>query len=115
MTKKSEELKISETYLKEMLKADDAGDFELYVKRYEKKYLKEFTHERFSNDIKYMHESNGLNTGYEFLSTLRNSKVDDLDIYRSVWRGVYEKRDAVIEIGVYKKNNIWHVIKSAVY
>ena len=62
-----------------------------------------------------MHERNGMNTGYAFLGILRNSKLDDLDIFRSVWKGIYEKRDAVIELGIYKKNGAWYVITSAVY
>ena len=56
-----------------------------------------------------------MNTGYEFLCTLRNSSIDALDVFRFVWKGVYEKRDSVIDFGVYKKNGNWHVIQSAVY
>ena len=108
-------LEVSETYLKEMLKADDTANFELYTKRYEKKYLANFSQDIFSDDIKAMHERNGMNTGYEFLGTLRSSNFDDLEIFRSVWKGIYEKRDAVIELGVYEKNGEWFVIKSAVY
>jgi len=115
MTENFEALAISEKYLNEMLEADDSKNFELYTKRYEKKYLVNFTHERFSNDIKHMHEQNGMNTGYEFLGTLRNSKLDNLDVFRSVWKGIYEKRDAVIEMGVHKKNNEWYVILSVVH
>lgn len=108
-------LEFSEKYLKEMLEADDTENFELYTKRYEEKYLINFSKDKFSKDIKGMHERNGMNKGYEFLSTLRNSRFDDLVIFRSVWKGMYEKRDAVIEIGVYEKNGKWHVIQSAVH
>lgn len=80
-----------------------------------KKYLTNFSQEIFSNDIKAMHERNGMNKGYEFLSTLRNASVDGLVIFRSIWKGIYEKRDAVIDFGVYEKNGEWYVIKSAVY
>lgn len=115
MNNSPEELVVAEKYLKEMLQADDTENFELYTKRHEEKYLINFSRERFSNDIRHMHERNGMNKGYEFLGTLRNSSVDGLDIFRSVWRGIYEKRDAVIDFGVYKKDGNWHVIKSAVY
>lgn len=111
----SEALTIAEQYLKEMLEADDAANFELYTQRFEEKYLVNFTSEMFSNDIKHMHERNGMNTGYEFLGTLRNSTLDNLDVFRSVWKGFYEKRDAVIEIGVYKNKDKWFVITSAVH
>lgn len=110
-----EALKVSESYLQEMLKADDTADFKLYTQRYEPQYLEGFTVDRFEADIKGMHSRNGMNQSYEFLGQLRNSQINELEVYRTVWRGVYEKRDAVIEMGVYEKAGVWHVIKSAVY
>jgi len=115
MTKQPEELAVAEQYLQEMLEADDAGDFDLYKKRFEAKYLEGFTKDVFNNDIEHMNKINGKHVDYEFLGVLRNQKVDDLDVYRTVWKGIYEKRDAVIEMGIYKKNGVWHVIQSAVY
>lgn len=115
MTDNVEEMAIAEKYLKEMLEADDSKNFELYTKRYEKKYLANFTREIFLDDIKHMHEQNGMNIGYEFLCTLRSTKLDDLDVFRSVWKGIYEKRDAVIELGIYKNNGDWYVIVSVVH
>ena len=50
-----------------------------------------------------MHEQNGMNIGYEFLTRLRNHQIDSLDIFRFIWKGIYEKRDAVIEIAIYQK------------
>ncbi|TDO98879.1 hypothetical protein [Marinomonas balearica] len=111
----SNAIEISEKYLQEMLEADDTANFSLYTKRYEEKYLKNFTPEQFHSDIKGMHERNGMNKGYEFLSSLRKFSHDGLDIHRTVWKGVYEKRDAVIELGVYEKDEEWYVILSAVY
>lgn len=115
MTDSSQVFAIADKYLNEMLQADDTGNFELYTKRYEEKYLVNFSKDRFLDDIKEMQKRNGKNTGYEFLGTLRNSKFDNLDIYRFVWKGVYENRDAVIEMGVYEKNGNWHVIRSVVH
>ena len=115
MTDSSEEQAVAEKYLKEMLEADNTENFELYTKRYEEKYLVNFSKQRFSDDIKGMHERNGMNTGYEFLGALRNSRFDGLDIFRFVWKGIYEKRDAVIEFDLYKKNGNWYVIQSVVH
>lgn len=115
MTDRTKELEVAEQYLKEMLEADDTANFELYIKRFEDKYLSGFTKDVFRNDIEDMHKENGTHTGYEFLGKLRNQKIDDLDVYRTVWKGIYEKRDAVIEMGIYKKEGVWHVIRSAVY
>ncbi|MFG1497998.1 hypothetical protein ABMA57_15305 [Saccharospirillum sp. HFRX-1] len=115
MTTKAEALSIAEHYLKEMLAADDNADFELFTQRYEDKYLQGFTPEVFNNDIQQMQQRNGRNQGYEFLSELRNERIDDLDIYRTAWKGIYEKRDALVEIGVYQKDGHWYVIRSAVF
>ena len=115
MTDVPEELVVAEKYLQEMLEADNTANFELYTKRYEEKYLINFSKDRFLDDIKGMHKRNGLNTGYEFLTALRNTKYDDLDIFSFVWKGIYEKRDAVIELGLYKKNENWYIIQSVVY
>ena len=108
-------LSIAESYLKEMLKADDTKDFELYIKRYEKGRIVGFSQERFHKDIEHMHQNNGMNLGYEFLTSLRTQSIDELTVFRSVWKGIYEKRDAVIEIGIYEKEGNWYLIRSAVY
>ena len=114
MSEGSKEYVIAETYLKEMLKADDNADFELFIKRYEKQYIGDFSPETHASDIKHMHEINGMNIGYEFLTRLRNHQIDDLEIFRFIWKGIYEKRDAVIEIAIYQRNGSWYVIKSSV-
>ena len=119
MTEQTEDtsiqLSIAETYLKEMLKADDTKDFALYIKRYEKERIAGFSQERFHKDIECMHQDNGLNLSYEFLSTLRPQMVEGVEVFRTVWKGIYEKRDAVIELGIYQKGEDWFVIRSAVY
>lgn len=111
----SEQLKIAEKYLKEMLKADDTKDFALYIKRYEQERIAGFSQEQFLKDIECMHQDNGMNLGHEFLSSLRTQTVDGLEVFRYVWKGVYEKRDAVIEIGIYEKSGDWCLARSAVY
>ncbi len=110
-----ESLSIAEQYLQEMLDADDSADFDLYTQRYEPKYLAHFTKEKFMADIVGMQQRNGHNVSYELLGTLRSSDFDGHKVFRSVWKGVYEKRDAVIEIGVYKLDGQWYIIQSSVH
>lgn len=114
MNAKTEHITIAEQYLKEMFEADDSADFELFTKRYEDKCLQGFSEGIFQSDIQKMQQRNGRNLGYEFLGELRNDNIDDLDVYRTVWKGIYEKRDAIVEMGVYQKNAQWYVIRSAV-
>lgn len=106
---------IAEKYIKEILKADDATDFDLYTKRYKSKYLQNFTKEPFKNDIEEMHERNVMNKDYDFLASFRNEEIDGNDVYRTIQKGVYEKRDVVIDLGVYKNQETWHVLISAVH
>ena len=54
---------IAEQFLKEMLKADDTGNYELFVKHYEEKDLVGFSPERFEHDIKHMQARNRKNFG----------------------------------------------------
>ncbi|MGQ7848387.1 hypothetical protein ACUNV4_28065 [Granulosicoccus sp. 3-233] len=115
MSDSAEAFQMSEKYLKEMLEADDTANFELYTKRFERRYLEGFTRERFTNDIRHMHERNGMNTGCEFLCTLRSGSLDGVEVLRFAWKGIYEKRDALIDLGIYKKDGNWYVINSAVY
>ena len=114
MTDTTEARALAEQYLKEMFEADDRGDFELYTRHFEDKYLQGFTEDVFQNDIQQMQQRNGPNQGYEFLGTLRNEVIDELDVHRTVWKGIYEKRDAIVEMGVYKKDDRWHVLRSFV-
>lgn len=75
MTDRSEELAAAEKYLNEMLEADDTADYELYIKRFEEKYLTRFTDDIFRSDIANMHEENGKHIDYEYLGTLRKQKL----------------------------------------
>ncbi|MDB4836965.1 hypothetical protein OAH87_00660 [Marinomonas sp.] len=120
MSSSQEAQAIAETYLKEMLEADDTADFALYTKRYEEKYLQGFTSEIFAKDIQQMQARNGMNQGYEFLAQLRSSFIEDsalqdIEVLRFVWKGQYEKRDAVIEVAIYEKNGTWYLIQSSVH
>lgn len=114
MTESIEALAVAEQYLKEMFEADDSANFELYTRHFEDNYLQGFTEDVFRKDIEQMQQRNGPNQGYEFLGALRNETIDDLDVYRTAWKGIYAKRDAIVEMGVYKKNDRWHVLRSFV-
>ena len=108
-------LAVSERYLQEMLEADDTADYALYTKRYEGRLLDGFSVDQFQRDIAGMHERNGMNRGYAYLATLRSGTFEGFEVHRTVWKGEYEKRDAVIEFGVYQRDGVWYVIQSSVH
>lgn len=115
MTDLKEERAIAEKYLKEMIEADDKGDYELFIKHIEESQLKGFSKEIFGADIKQMHARNGMNVGYEYLGSLKGMPQEDSEqSVRFVWKGIYEKREAVIIIGIHKKNDTWFKHQSSV-
>tara|TARA_R110001606_G_scaffold396782_1_gene571577 strand:+ start:2847 stop:3197 length:351 start_codon:yes stop_codon:yes gene_type:complete len=106
---------IAENFLKKMLEADDTGNYELFIKHYEEKDLVDFSMERFQNDIKHMQAQNGMNLDYEYFGALQGYRDDSHDnCFRFVWKGIYEKREALIVIGIHHKNDIWYINESSV-
>lgn len=106
---------IAERFLKEMLKADDTGNYDLFVKHYEVQDLVDFSPERFEEDIKQMQARNGRNMGYEYFGVLKGYHDGKNDAcYRFVWKGIYEKREALITIGIHYKDGTWYVNESTV-
>jgi hypothetical protein len=106
---------IAEKFLKEMLEADDTGNYELFIKHYEEKDLVDFSMERFQNDIKHMQARNGMNLGYEYFGALQGYRDDNHDnCFRFVWKGIYEKRETLIVIGIHHKDDTWYINESSV-
>ncbi|GAA0226731.1 hypothetical protein [Marinomonas primoryensis] len=109
------EKSIAENFLKVMLEADDTGNYELFIKHYEEKDLVGFSIERFQNDIKHMQARNGMNLGYEYFGALKGYREGDHDgCFRFVWKGLYEKREALIVIGIHRKDDTWYINESSV-
>ena len=80
-----------------MLEADDTGNYERFIKHYEEKDLVDFSIECFQNDIKLMQARNGMNLGYEYFGALQGYREGDHDgCFRFLWKGLYEKREALI-------------------
>jgi len=115
------ELGIAESFLQKMLEADDSGNYDLYIKHFEPRDLIGFTKERFKNDIKQMHERNGMNVGYEYFGSLKAPREDSTNAdghhegFRFIWKGIYEKREALIVIGIHKKDGTWYLNNASVH
>ncbi|QUX92042.1 hypothetical protein CYL31_11745 [Marinomonas sp. A3A] len=70
---------IAEQFLQGMLKADDTGNYELFIKHYEEEDLVDFSPERFEYDIKHMQAKNGRNVGYEYFGALQGYRDGNHD------------------------------------
>jgi hypothetical protein len=113
MTEFNSEKAVAESFLQEMLEADDTGNYELFIKHYEAKDLVNFSQERFESDIKQMVAKNGKIVSCEYFGMLQGCHEDG-DYFRFVWKGIYEKREALITIGIHSKANTWYINESSV-
>jgi hypothetical protein len=114
MPKFTNEKAVAETFLKEMFEADDTGNYALFIKHYEAKDLENFSQKRFESDIKEMQARNGKHVSYEYFGVLEGQRRDCDICLRFVWKGIYEKREALVTIGIHQKGEAWHVHESSV-
>lgn len=104
------ELKVAEQYLKEMLEADRDGDYRAFVSRFENIDPEEFNESTFLNDVELMKEELGAFKERVYLGTLNRLCKDGQEkSLRFVWRGIYDKNEALIVLGIHKKGGIWYV------
>jgi hypothetical protein len=111
----TEELKIAEEYLAETLKADSDGDFDGFVRRFDKRDLEGFSKDIFYADIESMREELGAYKSRSYLGSLQGFRDEEHPgCLRFVWRGVYEKSEALIIIGIHKVDGVWYLNESNV-
>lgn len=110
MFEHQEEFKIADKYLAEMLEADRDGNYLAFIKRFETVDPDEFNESIFLNDVDLMREELGLYKERVYLGSLKgiseNSKQRSL---RFVWRGIYDKNEALIVLGIHQKDGTWYV------
>lgn len=110
MQELKEQLLIAEKYLDEMLEAEKTNDYEAWITRFEEVDLLDFNKDMFEKDISEMNEKMGAYKTRSFLETLRSAiSRGDSESHKFVWKGVYEKTDVIMIVGIHKKNDIWHV------
>ncbi|NRB39962.1 MAG: hypothetical protein HRU20_16085 [Pseudomonadales bacterium] len=105
-----EELTVAERYLTEMLEADRIGDYEGFIKRFDKIDLGGFDKDIFLKDTELMREELGVYKKRFYLGSLNGFKDDDHPrCLRFVWRAIYEKNEALIIVGIHEKGGVWYV------
>ncbi len=102
----------AEQFLDQMIEADRNRDFALFMKNFdseEYKTCKEYTKGNYLKDID-EHESDlGNYCSREYLGCVKGRFPDS---YRFVWKGICEKNDVVIIVGVVKKNSRFFVTEN---
>lgn len=105
---------IAEKYLDEMLAAEAATDYAAFVKRFEERDIVHFGESKFRKDMYAIRMDLGEYRSREYLGSLRGPRdPDHPDRYpngvRHVWRGVHEKNETVIVVGLHERDGTFHV------
>lgn len=110
MQNPTELLSIAEQYLDEMIEAERTNDYEAWIARFEQEDLEGFNQEIFESDIQEMNEELGAYKSRSFLETLRAASEDrNSESHKFVWKGVYEKVDVIMIVGIHKNDGDWYV------
>lgn len=105
-----EELKIAEKYLTETLQADRDGNYEGFVKRFDKRDIEGFSEEVFFKDVELMRDELGTFISRSYLGSLKGFRDENHpDSLRFVWRATYEKTEALITVGMHKIDEVWYL------
>ena len=104
----------AERYLDEMLAAESDTDYRAFTRRFEPKDLEDFGESRFKKSMYAIREDLGEYRDREYLGSLRGFVDADRPDrrpggVRHVWRGVFEKNETVIVVGLHERDGKVHV------
>ena len=109
-------LALAEKILDEMIQAERKGheDYELFVKHFDKDTLKDFGPTRFKKEMMCIREDLGEYQSREYLGSLKGHVNPDYpdkhpECIRYNWRGIFEKNETLITLGVHKKGDLYLV------
>ena len=115
MKEHAKEQDIAEKYLNDMLEADRTGDYEGFIKYFDKVDLEDFDEGVFLNDVELMREELGAYKERFYLGSLNGFQTEKHpNCLRFVWRAIYEKNEALITVGIHEKNGVWLVNENVV-
>ena len=105
-------LALADNILDEMIQAERKGheDYELFVKHFDKDTLNDFGPTRFKKEMMCIREDLGEYKSREYLGSLKGHVDPDYpdkhpECIRYNWRGVFEKNETLITLGVHKKGD----------
>lgn len=109
MSINTEALAVAEKYLDEMIAADAANDYEAFIRPFI--VDEEFTKEKFEADVAEMQPAMGKYVSREYLGSMKGNDDDHKDSLRFVWKGIYEKQEALIVVGICQIDGNWFAIE----
>jgi len=103
----------AEQYLDEVLEAEKEASYEKFTQRCEKKYIVSFTEAKFLRDLRNIREDYGDYVSREFMGCVAAEKRErdprTENMVRYVWRGIFEKNDVLITMGIYYKDGTYYM------
>ena len=104
---------LAEQFLDEILEGELELNYKIFTQRFEEKYLVNFTESIFLREMRNQSDDVGDYIRRDYMGCLsgRNNHGDDRypNHVRYVWRGFYEKNEALIIVGVYHKKGTYYV------
>lgn len=110
----STNLNRAEQFVDEMLEGEAELSYPKFTRRFEKKYLVEFTERDFKRDMRNIREDFGDYVRREFLGCLNGNTHPDTGVnypnqLRYVWRGIFTKNELLMIAGIYSKDGTHYV------
>ena len=103
----------AEEFLDEMIKAEEELSYAKFTQRFEQKYLVKFTEHQFFKDMRDISEDQGGYIKREFIGSISGKQHDADERYpnlvRYLWRGVFEKCEVLISLGIYRINGTYYI------
>lgn len=116
MEEDKQRLALAEEILDEMIQAEREGreDYELFVKRFDKDTLSHFGPTRFKKEMMCIREDLGEFKSREYLGSLKGHVDPDYpdkhpECIRYNWRGIFEKNETLITLGIHKQDGQYFV------
>ena len=106
----------AEQFLDEMIEAEQELSYAKFTRRFEKKYLVGFLEHHFQKDMREIREEIGNYISREFLGCVSGKQVEGDNRYpnlvRYVWRGVFDKNEVLITVGIYSIDGNYYVCEA---
>lgn len=106
------QLALAEKILDEMIEAEREGNenYELFVKHFDKETLSDFGPTRFKKEMMCIREDLGEYKSREYLGSLKGHVDPDYpdkhpECVRYNWRGIFEKNETLITLGIHKEGS----------
>ena len=104
---------IAEQYLDEVLESEEEASYEKFTRRCEKKWIVSFTEAEFLRDLRDIREDYGNYVRRKFMGCVaaekrkRDPRTENM--VRYVWRGIFDKNEVLITMGIYLKDGTYYM------